>query len=223
MTTKITRSKLTELRPPADIVANTKARRAWVEAKVAEINAQPNREAKSIGTGSYQCVAVYETKEVECRIQMRGTCQVCGGEQVVDNDGKGRIVLHGYDRPGDGFIRGQCPGRGELPAEVSIVVTSEWIVSCERNAAAAKAANEAAGCTYEERGGTYLAITYPEHLRPILYRNERFLDDAGKALYAEWKVLDDRDNFRRSNANHAAFLRAEVLPRSGKALVERKV
>ena len=45
-----------------------------------------------------------------------GNCQICEGDQKLHN---GRMVHHGYRRPGDGFIVGDCLGVGEVPYEVS--------------------------------------------------------------------------------------------------------
>lgn len=36
-----------------------------------------------------------------------GNCQICEGEQKLHD---GRMVHHGYKRPGDGQIDGDCPG-----------------------------------------------------------------------------------------------------------------
>lgn len=47
-----------------------------------------------------------------------GVCQICENEQIVKS---GKLVLHGYERPGHGYINGRCWGVGELP----------WSVSCE--------------------------------------------------------------------------------------------
>lgn len=45
-----------------------------------------------------------------------GTCPVCYGQHKLH---KGVVVLHGYLRPGDGYIRGNCPGVGWQPFELS--------------------------------------------------------------------------------------------------------
>lgn len=54
-----------------------------------------------------------------------GTCQICEGRQIVT---KGKLVLHGYDRPGDGYINGRCYGVGHLPFEVSCDALKSWVV-----------------------------------------------------------------------------------------------
>src|SRR5690348_12836281 len=126
MTTALkTRTKKIEtLYPPKEIRENTKARRAWVEAKVAEINLLPERSAKSVGTGSYQSVSVYSVITTEGRERLRGICQVCGNAQVVDG---GKLVFHGYKRPGDGYTIGQCPGAGEEPLNVTDELTNRYL------------------------------------------------------------------------------------------------
>ena len=46
-----------------------------------------------------------------------GTCPVCEGN--FKRDGKGGMVHHGYQRPGDGFIHGDCFAVGYQPWEIS--------------------------------------------------------------------------------------------------------
>jgi hypothetical protein len=49
-----------------------------------------------------------------------GTCPVCGHIQKLKSAAAGRgLVLHGYQRPGHGFIVGDCPGTGYPPIEAS--------------------------------------------------------------------------------------------------------
>lgn len=51
-----------------------------------------------------------------------GTCQCCfGGYETRQKGGKGdfKSVLHGYTRPGHGYIVGDCRGCGFVPFEVS--------------------------------------------------------------------------------------------------------
>ena len=133
MTTKTKRIRLASVRVPKDVLAPfvdangwvkdgmtmklAKARRGWLEAEAARINAEPNREAKVVGTGSYMEISVYATEEVPCTLQYRGVCQVCGGDVAVRD---GTIVLHGYERPGYGYVVGNCPGTYNLPANTSI-------------------------------------------------------------------------------------------------------
>lgn len=48
--------------------------------------------------------------------EFQGTCAVCMNTFKVR---EGRMVLHGYQRPGDGYITGRCFGSGRTPWEVS--------------------------------------------------------------------------------------------------------
>jgi len=48
--------------------------------------------------------------------EFQGTCAVCMGTFKVRD---GLMVLHGYLRPGDGYIAGRCFGEGRTPWEVS--------------------------------------------------------------------------------------------------------
>jgi hypothetical protein len=63
-----------------------------------------------------------------------GRCQACLGEYKVDE--RAKVVLHGYLRPGDGYIRGECEGVGAPPLEHSCELTK---------AIAARHATSAAG------------------------------------------------------------------------------
>jgi hypothetical protein len=48
--------------------------------------------------------------------QLLGNCPVCNADQVTHD---GRMVLHGYQRPGDGYIRGECFGVNHLAYNLS--------------------------------------------------------------------------------------------------------
>ena len=52
--------------------------------------------------------------------EMKGTCQACFLVQKLPN---GKISLHGYERPGYGYIIGDCEGSYRLPYEQSCEVT----------------------------------------------------------------------------------------------------
>lgn len=49
-------------------------------------------------------------------VRKLGTCGVCLKAIKVPNN---LLALHGYSRPGYGYIQGRCPGSGHLPWEVS--------------------------------------------------------------------------------------------------------
>lgn len=55
-----------------------------------------------------------------------GTCQACFGEFKVSDQFK-VIVLHGYQRPGNGYIIGDCDGHGHAPFEYDCEFTGEVI------------------------------------------------------------------------------------------------
>ena len=56
--------------------------------------------------------------------QTIGTCAICMREQVVRN---GKMVLHGYQRPGYGWVVGNCFGTGRDPYEVSAEACAAYI------------------------------------------------------------------------------------------------
>jgi predicted metal-dependent hydrolase len=58
-----------------------------------------------------------------------GTCQACFGTFVVQfrASKKWAMVLHGYQRPGDGAIRGRCWGENKMPYELDCEVTKAWL------------------------------------------------------------------------------------------------
>lgn len=54
-----------------------------------------------------------------------GTCQCCFNPQKVSKGGGKLMSLHGYQRPGCGYIIGDCMGQGEQPYEVSCELTKK--------------------------------------------------------------------------------------------------
>ena len=57
-----------------------------------------------------------------------GNCQICERDQKLH---VGRMVHHGYKRPGDGFILGDCPGVGQDPYEVSCDLVKSYRAGVE--------------------------------------------------------------------------------------------
>lgn len=59
-----------------------------------------------------------------------GTCQVCFAQQVTKvtsaSGGQHVLVLHGYNRPGYGYIVGNCAGHGYEPFELSCERTKSF-------------------------------------------------------------------------------------------------
>lgn len=64
-----------------------------------------------------------------------GTCQICDRECAIVRN---LISLHGYNRPGTGFITGECRGSNRLPYEVSADAIGEWIAELNKMLAADK-------------------------------------------------------------------------------------
>lgn len=120
---KAKKSKTSEIWPPQDIRENTKARREWLAAKLAEVNAQKDTEGRIVESGSYQHISVYTTTYTEGRIRHQGVCQFCGRSQVTK---EGVLVLHGYTRPGYGYVVGECPGQGLLALQIEETRTVQW-------------------------------------------------------------------------------------------------
>lgn len=63
-----------------------------------------------------------------------GTCPCCFGDYVVTTAHLARyrhvttkMVHHGYERPGDGYIHGDCHGVGFEPFEISCEGTKSWL------------------------------------------------------------------------------------------------
>ncbi len=86
-----------------------------------------------------------------------GTCPVCFRVQKLEpND---TLVKHGYTRPGDGYIHGNCYGVGLKPLEVSAEGTQEyWSEVMEPSALA----SEAAWARFQVSPPTTLVITKTE-------------------------------------------------------------
>lgn len=115
------------IRPPHEITGDTKARRAWLASALAGVLAEADTDkakTKIVGVGSYQAVSVWKLIEVAGRERFRGICQFCGRDQVVSED---RIALHGYQRPGHGFIVGSCPESNAQPLNSSDERTRYWV------------------------------------------------------------------------------------------------
>lgn len=59
--------------------------------------------------------------------QTLGTCAICGRQHVVRGKDN-KVVLHGYTRPGIGFIMGDCFGVGYQPYELSAKACEDYAV-----------------------------------------------------------------------------------------------
>lgn len=63
----------------------------------------------------------------------RAECQACAQQQAIDRSN--RMMHHGYQRPGHGYIEGDCIGVGELPYQLSCDVTKRWLSELETRVA----------------------------------------------------------------------------------------
>jgi hypothetical protein len=192
LTTK--RTKTGDVQPPKEIRENTKARRAWLAAEVARLNAEPNTEAKIVGTGSYQRISVYTVTQVEGRLRQRGVCQCCGNAQVVDG---GVLVLHGYNRPGDGAIIGRCPGMDEKPLNVEKRLTEAWhadaitrhVIAEEALEAAKQEEHDARQALYSKSGEVEFGSWNSKPRQPDTWRLSAAAKvDAGREYRAQMAV-----------------------------------
>lgn len=70
-----------------------------------------------------------------------GECSVCFGDYVVTEDDVAghatikvplKVVHHGYQRPGIGYIVGDCHGVGYAPFEISCEGTKAWLADLKR-------------------------------------------------------------------------------------------
>lgn len=225
--------RLQELRPPVEIRDNTKVRRQWVAGKIAEINAQPNREAKSIGGGSYQTVVVYELKQVQVEVQLRGTCQCCGNNQAFHEGSIMVITRHGYERPGDGYLRGMCPGAGHKAAEHDVTLTTNLIAGCKLTMKTLEQRMVKAGMTFAP--GKYSSpgaaprwqLTEAAERAPYFHPTsdfERRMGHKERVPTEEQKLRIQQQGMKRSweaNKEHAEFMERDILPRLGQDLYKR--
>lgn len=82
------------------------------------------------------------TKKFDLKTSYVGTCQACFNAQVIKATGGKKVhtmVLHGYERPGFGYIKGNCAGVGHPPYELSCELTKAWKKQCEQHLATRKA------------------------------------------------------------------------------------
>ena len=82
-------------------------------------------------------VAARKAAVAASRAGRDGECQICQRRHILDS--RGNLVLHGYQRPGHGYIVGDCFGVGYPPWEVSSDRLAEWIELLKKRS---KQANE---------------------------------------------------------------------------------
>lgn len=71
-----------------------------------------------------QAASMRKSDERETATRYVGNCQYCCGDQKLHNE---TMVHHGYRRPGDGVIHGDCPAVGEPPYELSCEFTKKLV------------------------------------------------------------------------------------------------
>jgi len=221
-----TKTKRTLLRsecltPPREIRDNTKVRRQWLADKLAEVSALPNREAKIVGTGSYQSLSVYEVKEVAGRLRLRGSCQFCGHSQVVDSK---VLVLHGYNRPGDGMLIGRCPGVGLRPLNQDKSHTEKWLAdavvaleTADAQLAVAERAEDLAAEAF--RASVEADEAYKSKPRKIAswMKPTQEQDIAYRAAYQEWAAKFPLcAAYSKAQHEHQAARQHQSMCRSGR-------
>lgn len=192
------KTPLPPLVPPQDIRSNTAQRRQWLDDALAAL--PEGVQGRITGTGSYQQVSRWQVAEVAGRERLRGTCQVCGGQQVV-TDGEG-LALHGYQRPRWGYVVGRCGGTAHAPAELSVALTHETIETLERCLAEAR-----------QREAAMLSAHNGRDLYHLYAHVRGAIGEAARELY------QNIDGYEM----HLKFLRDRVLPQHGQALTREVV
>jgi hypothetical protein len=99
-------------------------------------------------------------------------CQVCAAQVALV---RGKTSLHGYSRPGFGFIVGSCRGAQELPFEVSCSILAKWID--EMRAMRATAERMLAHLPNRE--------TFAVDVKKLLPGYTRVLDETGRDITAQ--------------------------------------
>jgi len=149
----------------------------------------------------------------------RGTCQVCGNVQAVNNS-TGLLAKHGYTVD-YGYFSGECHGSNEFPLEVSDTLTLSTIDRCEN------------------RSEKLTELTIAD-IKDVQIKVPGKRDHRGKREYAivtcttteEMAAAGDRNTFERAAAiklsnlhsearhlfAHARALACLILARHGKAL-----
>ena len=96
-------------------------------------------------------------KSIGDKVGKVGTCAICENQQMLnrnrlDKEGNPTMVLHGYLRPGVGYVIGDCYGVGWAPYELSAAACEGWrdelvemIANQKRNVAGAKALKKLEG------------------------------------------------------------------------------
>lgn len=70
----------------------------------------------------------FEIRDVTPKAENRDECQICVGAWIIKN---GLTSLHGYTRPGCGWLVGECMGARELPYSKSCEVLHKYAAMIE--------------------------------------------------------------------------------------------
>jgi hypothetical protein len=220
------RRKIDSLRPPQEIRGNTKVRRAWLAEMAARVNAEPCREAKIVGVGSYQEVSVWAVETADVAEQVRGTCQACGRVQAVLDKGETPIAKHGYEiigRGRGGYFIGTCHGSDRRPAELSVEYTWHCITNYTAHADHVER-DKLPDAQQAAQQAVKPSVRQPDKVRDAATRKWRLPDTPeGRAWSTYWHTI----NLPRALAHEitefrdmVAHLRANVLPRYGQPLYQ---
>ncbi len=101
---------------------------------------------KAAAAANPAAAAVAAAESGERGFEARGQCQACFREFAVKPvaksskyiniesipRGKIGLVLHGFERPGCGYLKGMCWGAGHPPYELSCEVTKAWCKSLKK-------------------------------------------------------------------------------------------
>ena len=141
------------------------------------------------------------------RVGRDGECQICQRRQLLDS--RGNLVLHGYQRPGHGYIVGDCFGVGHPPWEVSSDALATWIEQLKaRSVQAAQAAVRVAKLTTinvnrgSEQNPRIVTLTKGDPSRYDSYGSFSFEGEIEKRVrdlkqQAKWLADDAKSETRR--------------------------
>lgn len=154
---------------------------------------------------------------VQYDLNNAGICPCCFRVQKLDDNGG--LVLHGYQRPGDGYVHGSCYGVGRKPLEVSAEGTEAYLnkvlVPCAKSAAEALAefkvspptsfsinrnrnryrcepefvVVDATTCAAWDTEGKYPGNEFRKELESLGYRLERDVKESAKTAAAYGDVV----------------------------------
>ena len=137
--------------------------------KAVELLAKLAREGAKTRAKVTKASKDFEDRGVRC-----GICPCCFGDYIADKSTGAKMVHHGYERPGDGMIHGDCYGVGYAPYEVSCEGTKMYrgIVQSELRARQGQLAHlatltevryQTGRGAYETKGRYGASIWVPEY------------------------------------------------------------